>query len=377
MDRIASTLARKLALRVALAGLIACGLTPAHAELEDDIEKLILADKSEDAYQLAQRNLSRLGSARFDYLYGAAAVQSGRSARGVLALERVVRNNPQMLAARLALARGYFLTGDDQRASEEFNRLLSAPDLPEEARNIARQHLTAITERNAKARNMMQFFAEVTVGRDSNVVSGVTNANVSIPVFGVVTIDPSGVKRGDNFAQVVLGYTSTVQFRSGWGIFSTLALQARRNAHEKDFDQDSLSAVFGGSYGTDTQSARLGMFTGLQTLGDHKYRGSLGQMMDWTRDWTPAVQTNTALARSKLSYVGTNNVRDSTLVGPNATLDLAGGTSTRQNDSCGALRTIRTAARMTAGWVTATTRPGARVMESSQSAVRIISVVSE
>ena len=47
----------------------------------------------------------------------------------------------------------------------------------------------------------------------------------------------------------------------------------------------------------------------------------------------------------------------------------------RQNDSAGAARMVRMAARMTAGWVTATIRPGVRLTESSQSAVRSISAM--
>lgn len=49
----------------------------------------------------------------------------------------------------------------------------------------------------------------------------------------------------------------------------------------------------------------------------------------------------------------------------------------RQNDSGVTLNTVRIAAPMTAGWVTATTRPLVRLTESSQPAVRLINAVRD
>ena len=100
----------------ALAFAAAAFCAAAWAQAPQELRSLIDQGKPEAAYQLARRTPERLGEPEFDLLFGIAAVHSGHAAEGVLALERFILVQPRHEAARLELARGYFLLGDDARA---------------------------------------------------------------------------------------------------------------------------------------------------------------------------------------------------------------------------------------------------------------------
>ena len=88
----------------------------AFAAPADDVKALIEKGDSAAAYALGKKNPQELGIPVFDFYFGVAAVDSGHAGEGVLALERYVTNFPDNLQARLELARGYFVLGEDLRA---------------------------------------------------------------------------------------------------------------------------------------------------------------------------------------------------------------------------------------------------------------------
>src|SRR5689334_22011856 len=109
--------------------LILCGLALACAQAAlaapaDDIKALIDKGDSKAAYELGRNFPDQLGDPAFDFFFGVAAIDSGHAGEGVLALERYVINFPDNHNARLELARGYFVMGDNQRARDEFDNVL-------------------------------------------------------------------------------------------------------------------------------------------------------------------------------------------------------------------------------------------------------------
>src|SRR5690349_11553420 len=123
--------------------LIVCGIAFAfaHAALAapaDDIKALVEKGDAKGAYELGKKNPEELGNPAFDFYFGVAAIDSGHAGEGVLALERYVVNFPDNYNARLELARGYFVMGDDQRAREEFSAVLKTNPPPAVAANIER-----------------------------------------------------------------------------------------------------------------------------------------------------------------------------------------------------------------------------------------------
>src|SRR4051812_37658779 len=116
------------AVKRGLAALACLAAVPcaAIAATADDVKALIDQGKAADAYALGKQHPEELGNPAFDFYYGVAAIDAGHAGEGVLALERYITNFPDNQQARLELARGYFVLGDDARAREEFDVVLKA-----------------------------------------------------------------------------------------------------------------------------------------------------------------------------------------------------------------------------------------------------------
>src|SRR5690242_4679052 len=102
-------------LRRGLTALAIAALFPlgAHAATGDEVKALLDQGKAAEAYALGKQHPEELGNPAFDFYYGVAAVDAGHAGEGVLALERYIANFPDNQAARLELARAYFVLGDN------------------------------------------------------------------------------------------------------------------------------------------------------------------------------------------------------------------------------------------------------------------------
>ena len=81
------------------------------------LKQLFDSGDSQAAYDYALSEISKYeGDPTFDYYYGAAAIDIGEANEGVYALERVLVSQPNNHAARLELARGYFILQEYTRS---------------------------------------------------------------------------------------------------------------------------------------------------------------------------------------------------------------------------------------------------------------------
>jgi tetratricopeptide (TPR) repeat protein len=132
----------------AVLALAACSLWAAPL---DDIRRQVESSQFDQAYQTAQSNPQLHGDVHFDFLYGVAAINVGRVAEGVLALERHLAAVPANDRARLELARGYYLVGEYARARSEFEFVLRYNPPAGVRENIAR-YLQAMALRENASR---------------------------------------------------------------------------------------------------------------------------------------------------------------------------------------------------------------------------------
>src|SRR6185503_19877957 len=168
------------------------GLTISHGVLAapaDGIKALIEKGDGRGAYAIGKQTPGEFGNPAFDFYFGVAAIDSGNAGEGVLSLERYVTNFPDNLEARMELARGYFVSGEDTRAREEFDAVRKANPPPPVVTNIDR-YLDALRARDSAFKTTTSAFLEFGVGYDSNINGGVSSAGVNLPVFGLVTVVP-------------------------------------------------------------------------------------------------------------------------------------------------------------------------------------------
>ena len=194
----------------------------ANAAPADDIKALIEKGNSAAAYALGKQNPQELGNPVFDFYFGVAAVDSGHSGEGVLALERYIINFPGNLQARLELARGYFVLGEDLRAKEEFSDILKANPPSDVVANIDR-YLDAIRARESTYRTTSGVFVEFGAGYDTNINGGVSGSNISLPNFGLVTVAPAGVRIDRAFSQLTAGASVSVPLAPGVAVYGSFS----------------------------------------------------------------------------------------------------------------------------------------------------------
>lgn len=230
--------------------LICSGLAPATWAQQAEVEKaeaLLKAGNPAAAYTLLEPLEDKYaGNARFDYLLGIAALDSGKADKATLAFERVLAVEPNFAGARLDMARAYFQLGDFSRAQAEFTTVLEQ-DPPAAARQTIDRYLQAIAEREKAKKTLVTGFVEGTLGKDSNVNNSTSQSSIAVPALGnlVFTLDPTNVKRSDRYGMLAAGADLAHEVNPNFALFAGGVGRYRANASEDRFDYKSAEGRVG------------------------------------------------------------------------------------------------------------------------------------
>ncbi len=281
----------------------------ASAQAPEDIRRLLDRGKAEEAYQLGRRAPERLGEPAFDLAFGVAAINAGRAAEGVLALERFLLAFPDDESARVELARGYYLLGDDARAKEEFRAALARNPPPEVAR-VVNEFLDAIRSREAKYGPTAMAYFEIGGGYDSNPRAGVDNPLITLPVLGEVSVGEGGVRAGDQTLQYGAGFRLTGPVGPRSQVFAAAEAQFIRYPDLVEFDQDIYSGSLGLQGRIQQLGWRAGATTGYQTLFRRPYRRTHGVFTEGSLRVSELDSLSAGVQAGKFVYDGANVVRN-------------------------------------------------------------------
>jgi hypothetical protein len=294
-----------------LAGIASAAFASAlFAAPADEIKALVDQNNPAAAYEFGKQNPGEIGLPAFDFYFGVAAIDSGHAGEGVLALERYVVNFPDNLQARLELARGYFVLGEDARANEEFNNVLKANPPADVTANIERFQ-SALRSRESAYKTTSQVYAELGYGHDTNASGGVSSPGISLPVFGNVTVGPSGVKAPTDFTWLAFGGNVTHPIAPGVAVFAGGQVDGKFNNSASQFNQNNYALNGGLTYLKDKNLFRVTASHSDVEVNNVRFRaidgisGELSHQLDEFQSLGPFVQ----LAR--LSYTGDNLPRNS------------------------------------------------------------------
>ncbi|NWG86120.1 MAG: DUF560 domain-containing protein [Hydrogenophilaceae bacterium] len=302
---------------ILFSALAASGLAvalSAQAGPVEDMRGLLGQNQAKEAYAIGQQNPDLLGEPDFDFFYGLAAIEAGHAAEGILALERYLLLNPDNARARLELARGYFVLGDDVRAREEFEAVRKLKP-PASVLAAIDRFVDAIRTREGRYQTTASFYAEAGFGIDTNVNGGASTANITLPVFGAVTLSDTGVEKRDSFGHFALGGQAAKPVAPGVSLFGAAGFDGRYNREESAFNQASLGLTGGVSYVKDNDLYRVGLNWNGATVGSEHYRDVLGVSGEWFRQLDEFQAVNAFVQYADLEYGGANRVRDADLKG--------------------------------------------------------------
>ncbi len=286
----------------------------ANADIPDDMKSLVEQGRFADAFDLGLKNEKFTGEPIYDYYFGIAAIDSGRASLGVLALERVLLNNPGNDLARLELARGYFVIGDFERAREEF-LIMSNKQVPPSVRNSIEKYLASIKAEDPQFRTTWRTYAEFALGNNSNVNSS-TNQNVLFPIFGqnnpAILINPGGAKQSA-FNQLAVGTSVSGPIVPGIKYIAAIDASYRQHANINNYDLGNLTLTGGTEFLLDTSRVRTLGFISQANLDGDKLRDVSGVVVDWNKPLSKELTTRASMGYALLRYGTVNESRDSNM----------------------------------------------------------------
>lgn len=286
--------------------------TPVQADVIDDMKSLIEQGRFAEALDLGMRHDRLIGDPQYDYYFGVAAVDSGRASLGVLALERVLLDNPGNDLARLELARGYFVLGDYERAREEFEFMLGK-QLPPGVRQSVERYLDNIRATDPKFRVVKRTFFEYAGGYNSNVNSATSASTIEIPQFGPIALGEDSKPSSSFLANVAAGMQVqgplTPEVKYIYGVEANYRVYAQRDT----LDQGSFTALGGAEFSLGENTIKTSGFFSRSFLDRLRYRDTTGVVADWSRALNKETQLRSALSYSVLRYARGNEGRDANL----------------------------------------------------------------
>jgi tetratricopeptide (TPR) repeat protein len=298
---------------LALACLLACCQ---FASAADDIllraKKLIDEKKATQAYALlAPLQSQRAGEPDYDYLLAVAALDSGKPAEAVFALERFLATNPDHGPARLELARAYFMMGETSSSRAEFESVKRRVP-PDQVNAAIQSYLSAIDQFSAEAGTKFRAYVELGGGHDSNANSATTTNQIALPAFGgaIGILDPSSTRRSDNFLSAAAGVSTRHTLSAAWAVNANANINQRKYSRYEQYD---LGSIDGSAGLTNTQGVE--QFTGaLQYqklyLDRTGFRQTLGVLGQWQHSIDDRNQFTVYGQAMRLAYQGGQEIRD-------------------------------------------------------------------
>lgn len=227
------------------------------------------------AYELAKSMSGSQGDAHFDFLYGVAAVNMGRHAEAVLALQRHLALIPGNDRARLDLARAYFELGDYQRSRQEFEFVLRYNPPADVRANIVRYLDSMQTREMLTNRSNTRLYVEVGSGQDSNANLGTYNDTLNAAGLSGTLIDPSSKGQPSSFTWLAAGSRWVRQVSGPFAVFAGVDVDNKLNQETPQFNTLNATGYAGFSMVSGPILYRLSVSDAFTFVNNARYSGRL------------------------------------------------------------------------------------------------------
>jgi hypothetical protein len=283
----------------------------ATATPSEDIKALLEQGKPAEAYELGHGQPDQLGDPLFDFFYGISALDANHAGEGVLALERYLLNFPANRSARFHLARGYFILGEDQRARDEFENLLT--DASGAEKIALERYLDAIRARESRYLPTTTGWIEAGIGYDSNLNAG-TRSN-DLGVLGVISTTSTAIHARDNFTSLAAGIQGTYPIAPGVEFFGLLSGEVRQSWSKQNniFDPANLGGQAGVSLLQDRNIYRAFVGRTMYQVDDSRFLTNTNLNGDWQYQYDELNRFNLGVQSADLHYTDTFSVVDRSL----------------------------------------------------------------
>ncbi|WP_197027587.1 porin family protein [Marinobacterium lacunae] len=312
-----SNLFKSLILSFALTGGVAS------VQASSDLDRLTELNKDGEfakAYQLALEQRPQMeGLPEFDMQYGIAAVDSGHPNEGIFAFERVLMAQPGYQAARLELARAYYLIGEFDRSERLFNDVL-ALNPPGDVKARVDVFLSRIEEAKRGPVAVTRRSVSFRVGYDDNVNSGPGDASslALYDAFGNL-YEASGVSsQGDRFSRLTGSLMHQNPINDNWSWLADVSADGRWYEDLNSLDNLSLDVGTGVIWQGDGQFVRTRVSGQRYILDHHTYRNLYGVSVEYQKALGRDLAMGVFGSWNRLEYGAGTRDADMTLAGVSA-----------------------------------------------------------
>ncbi len=268
--------------------LIAIGLSlglvsVARADADLDAARALLGDgRAGEAYErLLPKEFARAGDADFDYVFGLAALASGRPGIATFAFDRVIAVDPGYAAAYLDQGRAYYALGDFERAEQNFAIVRSLNPPPEALATIGNYEKAIAAKRDPK-RLRLTGYVELSTGVDTNLNQATSASSVAIPAFGGnYTLGSASLARRDEYGAATAGGEAQYLIDDSTALYAGGDLQLRDYLKQNAYDIGSIDARAGVSFADGKNLYRIGAGYNDYRLQSDRYRHVATALGEW------------------------------------------------------------------------------------------------
>jgi len=227
-----------------------------------DAGALMKSGKAAEAYALIEpKEGDYSGNIPYDYLFGVAALDSGKPDRATIAFERVLIMNPNFSGARLDLGRAYLAMGSDDLAEKEFKVVLSQ-NPPPHVKPVLEKFLEEIEDRRQAKLQQVTSYLEFGVGRDSNITSATTDFTKGVKdVFNIAGVQATGssIVKAATFGNLSggLDYSRVVDETNGIKLFAGVDLKRKVVSSMSSLNNSNIDLRAGISKTSEADTFRL------------------------------------------------------------------------------------------------------------------------
>jgi outer membrane protein len=299
----------------------------AQANLWASGQAMLANGNAEGAYRELLVLEDRLaGTPQYDYLLGLAALESGRPDAATFALERALTVDPEFFGARLDLARAYFALGNQDLAQIEFKALL-ALNPPAAARQTINTYLETIAQRNQATQ--VRYFVEAGLGYNTNANGATGEGSVSIPNFGVVTLDAKSQATEDAFARAKAGMNVVHKWNEQTRLRTSLSLDYLDYVTTDGFETNNFDLGVGADFIRAEDTYKFDLSSRFVKLDWYQYQLNVSLGVQWQRIWNKQTQTTVFAQHNRIRF------RRGADQGNDGNLNLIGASVVRALDDSG------------------------------------------
>lgn len=220
-------------------------------ELVRQAEDLLAAGESARAYELLLPHEAALaGDVLFDYVFGIAALDTGRTGEAIFSFRRALAVEPGFSGARMELARAYYESGNPELARPLFTQLLGESPPPPVA-SVIQQYLQAIDHVPAAPPSRFLPYLELFAGYDTN-----ANGSTDDQQFLGFTLSPDNVETESSFAELRAGFDWFVPRSSRFGWMFNGGVSHRANPDASFIDATIVNGYGGFNWQRDAWFGR-------------------------------------------------------------------------------------------------------------------------